>query len=1177
MKNKIESCLQRIKDELSTKLEKLLPRISKDWWDEVVVANLTLSQSEIVQKRGYDRLNDLDLFSLLRVTYKSWYALCSVVNMPYASRQIIFKLMQIKNNTYTEEDKISVINEFCRVVLGRYDSVLNIEEKEEELLVEGNEKVREVTDVADNIKKDDIVYPVGTPSTRGVVISIDNVVGKERYKVFIDGALKFFFSGQIQKVVPSSDNNWVDLDTFLTNLAAYEIEKPSAGNLYSLNSARIDFVPYQFRPALKIIKSDEPRILIADSVGVGKTIEAGLIIKELSARSSINNILIICPKPLVAEKKWELEMRRFDEEFIPVDGPTLKEILNSTHRDASWPLGRSKVIIPYSILDRKVYQGDGRKKRGIKSYGLLDLDPAPHFDLVIIDEAHKIRNGSLEKDKAFEYKCVRYFCEHAKAVVMLTATPVQTRDDDLYTLLNLIRPDVVMDKDVFNEMSAPNKFIYEASCAARSANEGWQRSVEEALSGIEQTNWGKRVIVKNPLFNSILDQIRKPDLTREQRVKIISDIESLHSFNAWVNRTRRRDIENFCIRRPNTRLSRFSNEQRNLHDELLKFVCQALTLRHGGSKSIPFMTSTIRRQAASCIHGLAPYLKDVINNRISVLVDEPDFDIEEADFSKLQGLGVLQQANNLLSMAEALPEEDEKFETLLEIIENKNRETNNKVIVFSTFRHTLTYLENKLNKIKDELGKSVYRVTQINGDSTDEERRGLRSRFELPKANPDALDVLLFTEVGSEGLDYQFCDTLVNYDLPWNPMRIEQRIGRIDRRGQQHEVVHIHNLITEGTVDADIYDRCLSRIGIFERSVGECDVILGNIASEIKRIYESGLTRAEEQEKLRQLADNQIRKMQALERLENEERAFLGFNLSRYTSAKEIANAESLWLSQQNLQKLVERYLRSLSNDDRTGHIQGGGDLKNLQTNQTERDKLLADYVELKYPRTLASIAWKAYLTGNEPNRKVTFSSETASRDRRAFFITSSHPLVMQAAKKFASSNLVRVYLKATSDVVPAGRYAFSMYAWHYIGYHDSISVIPICENELLASELLSLIQVAETHSDIPNFHESEWEGLEEIHYQQWTEGVAQHKQEEENSARYKLESIASNYEHRTISLKKKIENANDERIKRMYASELLSAKSNYESKCENIKEKLGKADIHTHQVAEGIIEIENK
>ncbi|WP_461248900.1 helicase-related protein, partial [Treponema sp. R6D11] len=132
-----------------------------------------------------------------------------------------------------------------------------------------------------------------------------------------------------------------------------------------------------------------------------------------------------------------------------------------------------------------------------------------------------------------------------------------------------------------------------------------------------------------------------------------------------------------------------------------------------------------------------------------------------------------------------------------------------------------------------------------------------RERFALPKNDPRAFDILLFTEVGSEGLDYQFCDTIVNYDLPWNPMRIEQRIGRIDRRGQKSDVAHIYNCITKDTIDEEIYERCLKRIGIFENSIGDCSEILGELARSIEEIIlDPILTKEERESRLEQLADN---------------------------------------------------------------------------------------------------------------------------------------------------------------------------------------------------------------------------------------------------------------------------------------------------------------------------------
>lgn len=144
---------------------------------------------------------------------------------------------------------------------------------------------------------------VGYPEVQGIVHRIKNLGNITKYDVFVDGKLSSYYTGQIELKEESARYDWVSVSTARSYLTAYQINNPSSQNLYSLNSARIDFVPYQFRPAIKMIHADEPRILIADSVGVGKTIEAGLIIKELEARNKIERIAVICPRPLVAERK----------------------------------------------------------------------------------------------------------------------------------------------------------------------------------------------------------------------------------------------------------------------------------------------------------------------------------------------------------------------------------------------------------------------------------------------------------------------------------------------------------------------------------------------------------------------------------------------------------------------------------------------------------------------------------------------------------------------------------------------------------------------------------------------------------------------------------------------------------------------------------------------------------
>lgn len=1165
-------------------LQKMLPRVGDDWWQLCVKDNLSYAQLAIAEERGFSKLEDFDLAALLRIADKSWYDMRSFAYLPTKDRQCVRDMMKVRNNwahlSGNIGDKDLVLNDLDAIlaffenviVTNKYtkgiDEFRNAVETADFSAVFDNEPIKTIVPVQSNesvggIQEKDRVFLTGDPDTKGMVFSISDVGGIKKYEVFVDGEIKVFYDGQIQKIDDAPTYSWVDINTMQSNLTAYEINNPSAGNLYSLNSARIDFVPYQFRPALKLIKSDEPKILIADSVGVGKTIEAGLIIKELEARSELENILIICPKPLVAERKWELEMRRFDEDFIPLDGITLRQAISDAHRDEEWPIRYNKAIIPYSILDSRVYEGE-EHRRG-KQYGLLDLDPALHFDLVIIDEAHHIRNGSLDKEKAFAYKCVRYFCEHSDAVVMLTATPLQTSDDDLFTLMNLLRPDVIMDKDVFRMMSRPNEFIYKCSHAIRGAGEGWQETASAELQNIKSTQWGENVIVKNPLYSSILERLNKTDITRGERVKLVSDVESLHSFNTMLNRTRRKDIQDFCVRRSYTIETHFTPQQYDLHNELLRFEYEALAKLHN-VRSIPFMMSTIRRQAASCIFGLAPHIRDLITRRFNQMVEDPDIDLDEYDLDEKATTTLMALAHHVLELADLLPDDDPKYDSILKVIDEKQKQSNNKIILFSSFRHTLSYLEKKLRNHN-------YRVAQINGSIKDDDRRALRERFEMDKDQPDALDILLFTEVGSEGLDYQFCDTMINYDLPWNPMRIEQRIGRIDRRGQKSEAVNIYNVITADTVDADIYSRCLMRIGIFERSVGECEEVLGAIGSQIEQIAVSThLSDEERRRKLEQMADNEVRRMQELSKLEDEERALFGFDLSNYTATKEIKDAESPWVSPLSIQRLVERYLK-----DRLGegqYIIGASDLKQIRLNREARTMLLEDFRKLSNIRSSLKRRWENYLKGSEPVHKITFVSETADKERKAFFITPMHPLVKQAAKYYATNSVSHIHLEYYTDALPEGTYPFSVYAWSYVGLTPMFRVVPICDNKMISAELTDILQEANTSTENTVVDKNTWAGLEERHISLWQKEKENYLAGIQNTANYKLESIASNYRNRRRNLEQKIRDAFEERIRRMYQSELNTATERYQIKVNEINDRTARADIHTSLIANGIIDI---
>ena len=667
------------------------------------------------------------------------------------------------------------------------------------------------------------------------------------------------------------------------------------------------------------------------------------------------------------------------------------------------------------------------------------------------------------------------------------------------------------------------------------------------------------------MYADIIGRLEKPEITREERVKLVSDVESLHSFNTMLNRTRRKDIQDFCIRRSYTVETSFTPQQYDLHNELLKFEFDALAKLHN-VRNIPFMMSTIRRQAASCIFGLAPHIRDLITRRFDQMVEDPDVDLDEYDLDAKATSTLMSLAQHVLNLADMLPEEDPKLESVLKIIDEKQKQDNNKIILFSSFRHTLSYLERKLRALN-------YRVAQINGGIKDDDRRALRERFELDKSDPDALDILLFTEVGSEGLDYQFCDTMINYDLPWNPMRIEQRIGRIDRRGQKSEAVNIYNIITADTVDADIYSRCLMRIGIFERSIGECEEVLGEIGAQIEQIAVSTvLTDEERRIKLEQMADNEVRRMQELSKLEDEERALFGFDLSNYTAAKEIKDAESPWISPLNIQRLVERYLR-----DRLGegqYIIGASELKLIRLSKEARMLLLEDFRKLSNVKSALKRRWENYLKGSEPMHKLTFTSETASKERKAFFITPVHPLVKQAARYYATSNVSYIHLEYYSDELPEGTYPFSIYAWSYVGLNPMFRIVPVCGSDLIAAELTDILQEAETSPIHSTVDKGLWAGLEGRHIALWQREKESYLASIQSTANYKLESISSNYRNRKRTLEQKIRDAFEEKIRRMYQSELNTATEKYQVKVAEINDRASRADIHTALIANGIIEI---
>lgn len=1019
--------------------------------------------------------------------------------------------------------------------------------------------------MADRVKfsPGQIVFLKSNPELKGAVVSVLPGGPEQRVGVFANGNVQTFYASQLQAEEQRDDEvELLSCDQFHAYLTALQIRHPSLSTLYSLNAARVNFIPYQFRPVLKFIRSDRPRMLIADGVGVGKTIEAGLILRELQARRDIESILIICPRPLVTERKWQSEMKRFDERFTHLDGRTLRHCVRETHLEGVWPERYRKAILPYSLFDEVLLHGskaEGRRRRR-KGQGLLGLDPPPRFDLVIVDEAHHIRNTHT-----YAHQAVRFFCDHAEAAVFLTATPIQLDSHDLFVLLNTLRPDLVLDPEGFKHMAEPNPHINQAVNHVRAREPEWMNRAGVALKQATSTAWGQAILRHNPEFNRIRKKLGEGDIAAEERVQLITDIEGLHTFAGIINRTRRRDIGTFTLRKPETVSVEFTPDQKQLHDELLRVQAEIFSRIHP-EVNVNFMMTTIRRQAASCLYGLAPLLEDILSRHLDELEWEEADDTGPAPSDEAVS-SIESQIRSILEKAHSLDPHDPKLEALRKIIRDKQDLSNNKIMLFSSFRHTLRYLY-------EHLKKDGARVGMIHGDTPDEKRLALRSRFEKPREDSNSLDVLLFSEIGCEGLDYQFCDCIVNYDLPWNPMRVEQRIGRIDRVGQKSESVAIVNLVTPGTVDADIYERCLVRIGVFNNALGGSEEILGEITREIRNIAENySLSEEDRRAKFQQLADNKIRLIQEQEKLEQRQMELFGIRLPEDQMKKEIRDASSFWLAPASVLQLVRLYLQDKCGTDHD-FILGEKPLKTLRLSQEARSILLRDLQQLPRQNTTAYRQWENWLKGGSPLLSITFESDCATQYPKAAFIMPIHPLVKQAARSFDVRQRVTTTLKVKTHEAHAGRYEFAIYQWRFHGIKEDLVLKPIASSQAITPHLGRLLEKARDAATDPqqNCDSAAWDELDSQHHQLWSEARARHRQRTRELAAYRKESLSTSHKARIALLREQLEQAGNENIQRMRRSQIASAEADYARRIRELDSAKERADIITEPVAYGVL-----
>jgi len=1169
-------------------LESKLPALSSNWWTEQVVNRLTFQQQRLLEERRIQNLKGLDLAAVLRVFDQNWSELAGVEPLPRDARNWLKELQSVRNrwahapagglsptDSFRDADTLRRMLE----VVGASSELLDeVERFKQQMLtrlapsvVESPKPAPQVVAAAPSAPQPPTTskrFSVGqllclrsNPSAVFPVLEVlAGTGGETRYRVFESGAKQVYYESQLQALEePEDSRKLLTAGELSALLSSVQLSSPSASSLYSLNSGRIRFVPYQYRPVFKLISADRPRLLVADEVGVGKTIEAGLILKELQARSDIKSVLIICPKALVAERKWELEMKRFDENFVPLNGTLLRHCIKETHLSGEWPVQYEKAILPTSLFDNDLLFGKSGKSKS-RDPGLLELDPPPKFDLVIVDEAHHIRNN-----ETFLHQAVRYFADNAEAVVFLSATPVQLGREDLFTLLNVLRPDVIIDPASFSQMAEPNQFINAGIQACRSGGDGWTEDVRQQLRGVAGTSWGREVLSVTPGFQHIYDGLAEGPDDGVSRIKTIAALEGLYTFSSLINRTRRRDIGEFTTRKAETVTTNFTPSQKELHDDLLSVIARVLARLHG-NQNVKFMMTTVSRQAASSLYGLAPALQDILEGKLAQLESEDDGEgVQEHDQEFIEG--IRGDIESLIQRAKRLDPHDPKADAFMHVVRDKLGMVKNKVLVFSTFRHTLRHLMGKLTAAGVRFGI-------VHGGVPDEERADIRRRFSLPKEEESALDVLLSSEVGCEGLDFQFCDCLVNFDLPWNPMRIEQRIGRIDRYGQTSETVGIFNFVTPGTIDAEIYDRCLSRIGVFQHAIGGNEEILGDITRELHSIAETfSLSDVERAQQLQQLADNKIRQIEEEQRLEQRQGELFGLNIASASWEQRLAQSRNHWLEPMALGRAVNSYLaRRLGKEQE--YLLGDKPLKTLRVGVEGRASLLEDFRKLPRSTDPMNRAWEKWLKGGAPTLQVTFEQDAAVENPAAVLLSLGHPLLRQVATFLQEPEAVQVKLCVTHDTLPLGNHPFALYRWNRQGVKRDEELVPVVVDGQVAAALLEVLQVATDAPDLEGPAQQVLDELDSVHHQLWSLQAAQHAEDNRQLVGVRIHSLTVSFNARKAVLEEQIFKATNEKIRVMKVAELERATVDFDVRAAALRRASESGDIKAAPAIFGVLSV---
>ncbi|HWP56706.1 MAG TPA: helicase-related protein [Candidatus Acidoferrales bacterium] len=646
-----------------------------------------------------------------------------------------------------------------------------------------------------------------------------------------------------------------------------------ANVLYSMDMTGTDFYAYQFKPLVKLLHSPSTGILLADEVGLGKTIEAGLLWTELQSRFYFRRLFVLCPA--VLRGKWARELRTRFGVRADILGPgdvfvRLRESISEGPSAAFAIVASIQGLRP----PRGWENGEGEQgpsaelARFLREYEHLD----PLIDLLVIDEAHYMRNPETMTNELG--KLLRGVSQY---VALLSATPIHLHSADLFQLLNLADGDLFNRPNQFDELLQANAPLVKA----RDELQAGRLTPESFLKNL-------RLAAAHPLLAgsrqlcALMEEVPPESELKNPRIvsRLMHRLESVNLLGHVLSRTRKRDVAEWrVVREAVPEMIPLSPSERAFY-EAVTDVVREFAARRGAHEG--FLLVTPQRQMSSCMAAALRFWQERGAPSEEELFEDTGLSTEvPTEVGPV--IQELIERTRILGNYKLLRREDSKYERLrTKLREYLAEHPNEKIVLFSYFRATLRYLSERL----EEDG-----IPTIILQGREEDKDTIIDAFKAPNGPA----VLLSSEVGSEGLDLQFSRVLINYDLPWNPMRVEQRIGRLDRLGQKAQRITIWNLLHKDTIDERIYGRLYARLGIFQRALGGLEPILGERIQELTlALLRDRLTPEQEADRIRQTAVAIENRLHDEQRLEDEAQhlvAFGDFILKEIRAARELSRS----------------------------------------------------------------------------------------------------------------------------------------------------------------------------------------------------------------------------------------------------------------------------------------------